>query len=212
MVDEEPVKEEVKMTEKPPKFDCSYGLWMLKLESWTHTTGIDKKKHGHLIILHSLSPSLQEEVYENVEKASLLLDDGGKKVTDFLDTKFKVADDIQMYRGFESFIEYKREEESMTEYLAKFEGKVAKLKTLGLVLPDPVLAYTVLKNSCLKTDALQTIRAAAENMKFGSLKASIERIYSSAYGTERAQSSRFDETVHIKYAPKRFPKVDLCCS
>ena len=62
----------------------------------------------------------------------------------------------------------------MIKYLEQFELLVAK--TTGVVLPDPVLLYsvahTVLKNAGLSKEALLTVKAAASDMKFKSIKES----------------------------------------
>ena len=98
------------MSDKPPKLDWSYDLWTKKLVSWVHTLVIESKKHGHLIILHSLEKTLQEGIYENENSEELIEADGAKQITKYLNKKFKVADD--------EFIEYRRADEgSMIKYL-----------------------------------------------------------------------------------------------
>ena len=85
------------MSDKLPKLDCSYDLWTKKLMYWVHTLVTDSKKHGHLIILHSLEKTFQEEIYENVNSEELIEADGAKQITNCLNKKFKVADDVLMY-------------------------------------------------------------------------------------------------------------------
>ena len=51
--------------DKPPKLNLelmTYDFWKKQISSWKITTDItDKKKWGHLLILHSVDQKIQEE-------------------------------------------------------------------------------------------------------------------------------------------------------
>lgn len=184
--------------DKPPVLNLqveSYDAWKKKLNSWTVITDAPSKKWGHMIIYNCCDSKLQEELYA-IDEDALIKDDGWLEVVKRLDVKFKVDDKLKQYLYFDEFIEFRREDDSeILQYIEEFERKAEKLKSVQCVIPDTVLAHTLVKNAGLSEEAKATIRATATDLTFDNVKESMLKVYSKTFGTKSTSHDYSDRPI-----------------
>ena len=184
--------------EKPPVLNLeveSYDAWKKKLNSWKVITDVASKKWGHIIIYNCCDSKLQEELY-NIDDTTLIADNGWEEVVKRLDAKFKVDDKLKQYLYFDDFIEFKREDDSdIIQYIEEFERKAEKLKAVQCVIPDTILAHTLVKNAGLSEEAKATIRATAADLTFTAVKKTMLKVYSKTFGTKSTSHDYSDRPI-----------------
>ena len=93
------------------------------------------------------------------------------KTTEKFDNLFLKDTEQHIYEAYDSFEKFKRiSPMSISNYIIEFEKKNTKLVEHNIVLPDPVLAYRLLKNSNIGAAKEQLARATLPELKYIRMK------------------------------------------
>jgi len=109
-----------------------------------------------------------------------------------LKQKFGVREEEKMFSSYEEFESLKRrKDQSMNDYLLKFEGLNKKLTHNKIEIPDIILAYRLLKGANLGKDE-KLARTSVATMTFGEMKKTLLKMSDSILQTSE----------DVKVAPK----------
>ena len=129
----------------------SYDLFKIEIDLWEASTEIAKEKRGPVIAL-SLPDNdtchLRTTVLEKVDKDKLKGEKGLEELMKLLDELLgedKLEDSMKKYEDFEDY--QRAETESIHEFIQNFESKYNKIKNAGIVLPECVLAFKLLRTA-----------------------------------------------------------------
>ena len=129
----------------------SYDLFKIEIDLWEASTEIAKEKRGPVIAL-SLPDNdtchLRTNVLEKVDKDKLKGEKGLEELMKLLDELLgedKLEDSMKKYEDFEDY--QRAETESIHEFIQNFESKYNKIKNAGIVLPECVLAFKLLRTA-----------------------------------------------------------------
>ena len=146
----------------PPllKEDSNYELWKKEITLWKTFTDLDAKKQGPAICL-SLTGKAREAALElSVENFSS--DTGVVQLLAKLDELYLKDKDQLPHATYDSFENFKRPPDmSIKDYLITSEGLHHKI--LQYTLPEPVLAYRVLKSANISPEKEQLACATSQN-------------------------------------------------
>ena len=138
----------------PPSYKnaSSYDHYKTLLSAWAEYTDVPKAKQGLAVAL-SLEGSenmLCEKLFSTVKIDDLKVDGGLELVKTFLDKECGKDALEECLSTFEDFDDYRKSsQESYNMYISNFDQKVCKMKKSGVVLPSPVLAFTLLRRAGL---------------------------------------------------------------
>lgn len=137
----------------PPSFTKTKGYERYKQEilAWSSVTDLAKDKRGVVVALslpENDESGIRERVFDEVDIAELQTNDGLSKLIAFMDKvlgKDDLADSLEKYEDFE---EYQRsKDQTVAEFITKFDQKYKKIDKLDMKLPSPVLAFKLLKKA-----------------------------------------------------------------
>ena len=153
------------------------------MKLWEMATNIEKKNQAPTVFL-TLEDKAKEAVLE-MDPATLNTDNGMKLLYDKLDELYKGDENREAFFTFETFETYKRPKEmSIGDYLIAFNRLVAKLKDNAIELPEPVLAYRVLKSAGLNPEEEKIIRATVKELKLKDMSDQLKKVRKSYYAEE----------------------------
>ena len=141
----------------PPQLEPgNYVSWKKEMVFWEHTTNVDKKKRAATVFL-TLTGKAWEAILE-MSPIDLNEEDGLSKLYSKLDELFKENKNKAALETYDKFGRYSRPSEmTIVDYLIEFDRMTAQLKLHKIILPEPVLAYRVLRSANL-TDHEKLIR------------------------------------------------------
>ena len=97
-------------------------------------------------------------------------DDGLDKMFEKLDTLYKEDENEAALISYDKFEWYSRPSEmTINDYLIEFERMVAQLKIYKIVLPEPVLAYRVLRSANLTEENEKLVRATVKELSLSEM-------------------------------------------
>ena len=104
-------------------------------------------------------------------------------VTEFLnklDTLYLKDKKLQTYNAYDEFEQFKHTKKmSINDYLIDFEKKLSKVREHGIVLPDAVLAYQVLKSANIDSEKETLAKATVNDLTFDEMKNKLKSIFGS---------------------------------
>ena len=129
----------------------SYEEWRKKIISWTNITPIKNTKQALAVVL-SLPNDIKKIALElDVDKLNTR--NGMNYLLDELDFVFKKDDEIFIFEIYNDFETFKRPLKcSLPNYVSKFEFKYSRIKRLGIVLSDKLLAVELIKKANLNEE------------------------------------------------------------
>ena len=138
------------MAAKPPTFgDKSYELYKLQLLAWEELTDLADDKKGIYIALSlpdNHDTKIKEKVFESLGLDSLKSTSGLKELIEFLDRHLQKESLDEAWDRFEQFEDFSRlPGQNMNSYISEFDRRYERVKIKGLVLPDNLLAFKLLK-------------------------------------------------------------------
>ena len=151
----------------PPKFSAEtpYENWVKELKLWSICSKVDKKEQGPAVAL-TLDGRAKAAVLE-MEITDLNADDGLAKLITKLDGLFLKDENQRIYVAYEEFETYSRPADmSIDNFISDFERLYNKIKAYKIELPDPVLAYRVLKSANLSQTKVELVRATLTAMTY----------------------------------------------
>ena len=178
--------------DKPPKLNLNmgYDFWKNQISSWKVTTDAVEEKWGNLIILHCLEDKLKEELYANTTEEERKAKTGHDTVMKYLDNKYTKKEGVKQYLAFDEFIEYRREQESILDFVEEFERKMNRLKATGCEISDAILAHSLVKNAGLTEEAKGMIKASSLDLSYKSVKDNMLKIYSKSFSSNSSSDYR----------------------
>ena len=122
-----------KLFNAPPQFtkEKAYERFKNELLAWKRITEVKKEKQGILVALSlpdDAECGIRERVFDEVSLDDLEKENGLDTLIEFLDKhlgKDDLADSLLKFEDFEEFI--KEDEQSMTEFISKFDQKYNKI-------------------------------------------------------------------------------------
>ena len=95
-----------------------------------------------------------------------------------MDDLFKEDSNQAALLVYDNFEKYTRPTDmSITDYLNEFERMTAKLKVYKIILPEPVLAYRVLRGVNILDENEKLIRATAKELTFKTMATQLKKIF-----------------------------------
>ena len=141
---------------KTPEFkNGCYERYRIELEAWREITDLEKEKQGIAIALtlpEEDETGIREKVFDELTIAKLKAENGLDLLLQFMDRKLKKDDLADSWEKFNDFEEYKRTEQSIAEYISKFDQKYKKMVKKGMTLPAEILAFMLLKRANLSNE------------------------------------------------------------
>ena len=160
----------------PQLDDNDFDHWKHELEMWQLVTDLDIKKQAPVIYL-SLSGKARQAC-ASLNKTQLNADDGVDVLLNKLSELYAKDKDQATYESYENFETFRRDKTmNIRDYINEFERLNDKLKSFNINLPDPVLAYQLLKNANLPSDKRDLARATISSLTFDAMKKQIKAIY-----------------------------------
>ena len=151
----------------PPKFsaETSYENWVKELKLWALCSKVEKNEQGPAVAL-TLEGRAKAAVLE-MEIEELNAEDGLPKLIAKLDGLFLKDENQRVYAAYEEFETYSRPADmSIDDFISDFERLYNKVKAYKIELPDPVLAYRVLKSANLVQTKVELVRATITTMSY----------------------------------------------
>ena len=171
------------------------------MKLWEMATNIDKAKKAPTVFL-TLEDNAKEAILE-MDPATLNTENGMKLLYEKLDELYKGDENQEAFHAFESFETYKRPKEmSVEDYLIEFDRLVAELKANAIVLPEPVLAYRVLKSAEVTSEEEKIIRATVKELKLKDMSDQLRKVMKSY--TEEGSKDKVPAVVIKKEADIEF--------
>ena len=177
------------------------------MKLWEMATNIVKAKQAPTVFL-TLEDKAKEAVLE-MDPETLNTDNGMKLLYDKLDELYKDDENREAFHAFETFETYKRPKDmSIGDYLITFNRLVAKLKDNAIELPEPVLAYRVLKSAGLNSEEEKIIRATVKELKLKDMSDQLKKVMNS-YTEEGSKNDKAPAVVIKKESDIEFN--ESCC-
>ena len=145
------------------------------MELWEMATSIEVKKRAPTVFL-TLEGKAREAVLK-MDIKTLNENDGMTKLYEKLDTLFKEDSDQSALLAYEAFEKYQKPEGlSVCDYLIEFDCLVAKLKDFKITVPEPILAYRVLKSANLKPEDERLIKATVSELTLAKMSEQLKKV------------------------------------
>ena len=172
------------------------------MKLWEMATNIVKAKQAPTVFL-TLEDKAREAILE-MDLDTLNTENGMKLLYEKLDELYKGDENQEAFHAFESFETYKRPKEmSVGDYLIEFDRLVAELKANAIVLPEPVLAYRVLKSADVNSEEEKIIRATVKELKLKDMSEQLRKVMKS-YTEEGSKDNKVPAVVIKKEADIEF--------
>ena len=175
--------------------------WEHELELWQLVTDLDVKKQAPVIYL-----SLNErdrQACAVLTKEELNHENGVKALLDKIRELYAKEKNQAIYEAYENLETYRRESDmNIRDYINEFERLNNKIKTLKEApLPDPLLAYRLLKNANLSEDKRNLARATLPAFTYDNMKKQIKAIHEHV-DTDKSTSGYAGNNDTIKVEPE----------
>ena len=160
----------------PPQLEPgNYTSWRKEMVFWEHVTNVDKKKHAATVFL-TLTGKTREVILEMLP-TDLNEKDGLGKLYGKLDELFKEDENKAALETYDKFERYSRLSEMIiADYLIEFDRMTAQLKLHKIILPEPVLAYRVLRSANLTNDREKLIRVTVSELMLKSMAFQLKKV------------------------------------
>ena len=95
-----------------------------------------------------------------------------------LDTLYLKDEKLRTYNAYDTFEQLKRGSHmSINDYLIDFEKKLAKIQEYGITLPDPVLAYRLLKSANISKEKEVLVKATVADLTYAAMKNKLKGMF-----------------------------------
>ena len=156
----------------------SYEQWKSLLETWTFVTKVQKKQQAEAIIL-TLDTKAQE-VALKIDKAKMRTEDdsGFKELMKVLDKHYTGDENQRVFTLCDDFEHcVRKQDESVTEFVTRWENLVEKLRNHGVVYSEPALAYKLITKANLDPVSCRIIRSTVKDLTLESMKETILKVF-----------------------------------
>ena len=165
-------------TKAPPVLmeDGNYAAWKHKLQAWELLTELKEEKRGLAVYLQGLKGNYQT-VISKVPIEDLNKKDGVKRIISILDRYCESKISIRQYDVYERIHSFTRgRDESVNDALIKYEAMMMDMVALDMNLPQPVLAFHVLKSMNVGVENEKLVRATVTELTYDKMVAQIRSV------------------------------------
>ena len=166
------------------------------LKIWQIATDLPKEKQGAALLL-SLEGEAQSAALRVTEEELKSATGIDKVVAELnkLYTKDKTSEKIKALEDLENY--KKTKNISMQQYILEFETKLDKTKLLGIVWPDDIIAFRLLKNANLPEQDHRLAKATVGSLEYEKVKEKLSTIFGEMETESTASSSMKFEELNI---------------
>ena len=152
-----------------------YEVWVKELKLWSMCCKLEKKEQGPAVVI-SLEGNARQAALD-IDMSVLNSDDGLQAVINKLNGLYLKDENQRIYVALKTFEKYQRPaEESIDNYLNKFDLMYCRLKNHKIILPDAVLAYRLLESANLEKSKSDLVRATIKQMSFDEMKTQLRKL------------------------------------
>ena len=151
------------------------------IRMWTKITATAVKKQALAITL-TLPVEGQKLAMQII--AELEKEDGTsvEKLLTKLDELYELNKDQKIFSAFEAFEQFKRPEDMpVVKFIAGFDERVNELNAVDIKLPEPLLAYKLLKGASLDEEARRVVRATCKELKLSEMKKALLNVFEARF-------------------------------
>ena len=161
-----------------------YEIYKRELRLWKSVTKYKSEELAPLVLLNlpdNDELGLKMKIMENITDAELEAADGLETLIKYLDG-ILLKDELEdVLSKFDDFDDYHRgSDETVNSYILNFDQKYARIKLLGIVLPEQVLAFRLLKRAGLSREekclVLTGMNYAEKEQLFSQAKNSLKKM------------------------------------
>ena len=164
-----------KFYEPPTLLPEFYESWKKEIAFWRASTTLNISRQAPTVFL-SLTGQARNAVRE-MDVSDLTNENGMDRLIEKLDSLFLEDVDQSAFMCYENFESFSRGSTvPMNEYLIHFDRHVAKLKEYNIILPEPVLAYRVLKSANLSSETEKLVRATISDLTLSAMTQQLKKI------------------------------------
>ena len=159
----------------------SYDHWKNMIRMWTKITATAVKQQALAITL-TLPVEGQKLAMQII--AELEKEDGTsvEKLLTKLDELYELNKDKKIFSAFEAFEQFKRPEDMpVVKFIAGFDERVNELNAVDIKLPEPLLAYKLLKGASLDEEARRVVRATCKELKLSEMKKALLNVFEARF-------------------------------
>ena len=166
------------------------------LKIWQIATDLPKEKQGAALLL-SLEGEAQSAALRVTEEELKSATGIDKVVAELnkLYTKDKTSEKIKALEDLENY--KKTKNISMQQYILEFKTKLDKTKLLGIVWPDDIIAFRLLKNANLPEQDHRLAKATVGSLEYEKVKEKLSTIFGEMETESTASSSMKFEELNI---------------
>jgi hypothetical protein len=174
-----------------------YDHWKNMITMWTKitTTVVKKQALAIALTLPVEGQKLAMQMGDDLEK-----EDGSSvpALLKKLDELYELNKDQKIFAAFEAFEQFKRPEDMpIVKFIAGFDELVNELVAVDIKLPEPLLAYKLLKGANLEEEARRVVRATCKELNLIDMKKALLNVFEARFqfgkGGQSA-NSRFEPT------------------
>ena len=167
-----------------------YREWRKRILLYKKKSDLNKKsKEATINLLTSLSGLAWRQVENLVDKATES-EDGFDMVLAELDKTFKYDDQVEMPRAFEAFFfkTVRRDGQTMINYVADHREALQEVEKHGVVIPEKVAGWLLLRRSGLSMEQKQLVQSKAPDLSQASVTEALYFLYGQDFKGKVADS------------------------
>ena len=166
----------------------NYEQWKEDVLMWKEITDLDEEKQA--LAVHLMLKGQAKEVANQVSTEDKKKKDGLQKLLDKLDEAFLKEPERRKFMAYQEFEECLRKEGvAICEFMREFDTKYFRMKAKGMVLPDEVLAFRLVKNCRLTEVQKDQVMASTKPLSFKEVRATLKRMFEST-GSSESESNQ----------------------
>ena len=198
---------------KPPAFSKdSYRNWKKDIEIWSLLSPEPENKQGSVICLYSLTQDAKSLVLNELTDEDLSKPLSRNFIFDILDKYFLPDPNQEVIDSFNGFVHFTRPDSmSIQEFLIASSSKLANMRSMGIQLPQPVLANLLLTGAKLSPFHMGLCRAiTSDTWCYEEMRNLVARVASSYDHTSEKlrQENMFVSSTHTKVASLKLSHDD----
>lgn len=192
--------------QSPPAFDGdNYEHWRNKVEAWRILTKLPKDKQA-LAVYVGLKGTAESAI-SAIQISDLNKDNGLDTLLGKLDQLYLVDVGRRQFAALDKLHNLRRDETvSIRQFVVEFDNFLSKFDRLGLVLPDIVKAYQILKACNMPEKDQQLVMSAVEEPTYDKVKSALSRIFGNDVNRPRP-ISKDDSFLELASGPR--PSVSV---
>ena len=151
---------------------------------WSTITTTEKKKQAVVVTLTLPvdGQKLAMQITSELEK-----EDGLDLLLKKLDELYELNKDQKIYAAYEAFEQVKRPHDMpLVKFIAAFEERINELTSVGITLPDSLLAFRLLKSANVDEESRRVVRATCTDLKLAEMKRALLCVFEASFEFSKA--------------------------